>query len=162
MADQGFHGALQEDTVVLTREVFHDLVHALLAHRTLSPIWALPGCEQEAVESMEDLVRQTTSELVRRLHGQASASGGDFFEGVAQVALRRLPRAHAVVRCAANGVDAAATVNDKGIRARSVQRGARLPGTAARVVNEHGVKHLAFTAPVRMARLAADDPHAAI
>lgn len=86
MADSGFHGALQEDTVVLTREVFNDLVHALLAHRTMSPIWALPGCEQEAVENMEDLVRQTTSELVRRLHGRTSARGGDFFEGVAQVA----------------------------------------------------------------------------
>ena len=94
MADPGFHGALQENAVVLTREVFNDLVHALLAHRTMSPIWALPGCEQAAVENMEDLVRQTTSELVRRLHGQTSASGGDFFEGVAQVAKADLLVAH--------------------------------------------------------------------
>ena len=86
MADPVFHGALQENAVVLTREVFSDLVHALLAHRSLSPIWALPGCEQEAIAIMEDLVRLTTSELVRRLHGQTSASGGDFFEGIAQVA----------------------------------------------------------------------------
>lgn len=86
MADQGFHGALQENAVVLTRETFNDLVHALFAHRTMSPIWALPGCEQEAIANMEDLVRQTSSKLVQRLHGRTSASGGDFFEGVAQIA----------------------------------------------------------------------------